>query len=99
MLFAEHRNRPEIRPGYTRFETVLDQSDVISLHCPLTEATRGMIGHAEIGRMKPGAMLINTARGPLDQRKGGARRTDRCHLGGAALDVRQLRNRPTGKTS
>ena len=87
VLFAEHRNRPEIRPGYTRFETVLDQSDVISLHCPLTEATRGMIGHAEIGRMKPGAMLINTARGPLINEKAVLEGLTGGHLGGAALDV------------
>ena len=87
VLFAEHRNRPEIRAGYTRFETVLDQSDVISLHCPLTEATRGMIGHAEISRMKPSAMLINTARGGLVDEQALADSLRAGHLGGAAFDV------------
>lgn len=87
VLFGEHRNRHEIRPGYVRFETLLAQSDVITLHCPLTEATRGMIGHAEIARMKPGAMLINTARGPLINEQAVLDALISGHLGGAALDV------------
>ncbi len=87
VLFGEHRNRPEIRPGYVRFETLLAQSDVITLHCPLTEATRGMIGHAEISHMKPGTMLINTARGPLINEQAVLDGLISGHLGGAALDV------------
>jgi glycerate dehydrogenase len=87
VLFGEHRNRHEIRPGYVRFETLLAQSDVITLHCPLTEATRGMIGHAEIARMKPGAMLINTARGPLINEQAVLDALVSGQLGGAALDV------------
>jgi glycerate dehydrogenase len=87
VIFGEHRNRPEVRPGYVRYETLLAQSDVISLHCPLTEATRGMIGHAEIAQMKPGAILINTARGPLINEQAVADGLLSGHLGGAALDV------------
>jgi glycerate dehydrogenase len=87
VLFGEHRNRHEIRPGYVRFETLLAQSDIITLHCPLTQATRGMIGHAEIARMKPGAMLINTARGPLINEQAVLDALESGHLGGAALDV------------
>ena len=87
VLFGEHRNRHEIRPGYVRFETLLAQSDIITLHCPLTEATRGMIGHAEIARMRPGAMLINTARGPLINEQAVLDALVSGHLGGAALDV------------
>jgi glycerate dehydrogenase len=87
VLFGEHRNRHEIRPGYVRYETLLAQSDIITLHCPLTEATRGMIGHAEIARMKPGAMLINTARGPLINEDAVLDALESGHLGGAALDV------------
>ncbi len=87
VLFGEHRNRHDIRPGYVRFETLLAQSDIITLHCPLTEATRGMIGHAEIARMKPGAMLINTARGPLINEQAVLDALESGHLGGAALDV------------
>jgi glycerate dehydrogenase len=87
VLFGEHRNRHEIRPGYVRFETLLAQSDIITLHCPLNEATRGMIGHAEIARMKPGTMLINTARGPLINEQAVLDALESNHLGGAALDV------------
>ena len=87
VIYGEHRNRHDIRHDYVRFETLLAQSDVISLHCPLTEATRGMIGHAEIAKMKPGAMLINTARGPLVNEDALLDGLQSGHLGGAALDV------------
>ena len=87
VLFGEHRHRPELRPGYVRFETLLAQSDIITLHCPLTEATRSMIGHAEISQMKPGTMLINTARGPLINEQAVLDGLSSGHLGGAALDV------------
>ena len=71
----------------TNFERLLGRVDILSLHCPLTEATRGMIGHAEIARMKPGAMLINTARGPLINEQAVLDALVSGHLGGAALDV------------
>jgi len=47
------------------FDELLDRSDVVSLHCPLTEATQGLIGANELRRMKSSAILINTARGAL----------------------------------
>lgn len=46
-------------------EEVLREADIISLHCPLTDDTRGLIGAAELALMKPTAILINTARGPV----------------------------------
>ncbi len=66
---------------------LLSTSDVVSLHCPLSEETRGLIGRAELERMKRGSFLINTARGPVvrEQDLLGALRSG--HLGGAALDV------------
>lgn len=87
ILFAEHRNRPTIREGYTRFETVIAQSDIITLHCPLNESTRHMISQAEIAHMKPGSFLINTARGPLLNETAVLDGLQSGHLGGAALDV------------
>ena len=60
--------KPEQAAGGLRFVTMdelLTRSDVISLHCPLTQATRGLIGAQAISRMKDGVRIINTARGPL----------------------------------
>jgi len=51
--------------GLVDLDTILRESDVITLHAPLTEQTRNMIGAAELARMKPNAILINTARGGL----------------------------------
>lgn len=65
VLIAEHKDAAAVRPGYTAFDTVLQESDVITLHLPLSEQTRHLIGAAEFARMKPHALLINTARGGL----------------------------------
>ncbi|WP_338524855.1 D-2-hydroxyacid dehydrogenase [Pseudomonas batumici] len=87
LLYAEHRGAIPVRKGYQAFETVLAQSDVISLHCPLSERTRHLIGAAELAQMKPGALLINTARGPLVDERALLAALDSGRLGGAALDV------------
>jgi len=65
VLIAERRNASSIREGRTAFEEVLRESDVISLHCPLTDETRDLFGRAEFQLMKGNALLINTARGAL----------------------------------
>ena len=65
VLISEHKHAGAIREGRTPFADTLRQSDVISLHCPLTDATRDMFRQAEFEMMKPGALLINTARGAL----------------------------------
>jgi glycerate dehydrogenase len=65
VLISEHKNAAAIREGRTSFEDTLRQSDVVSLHCPLTDETRDMLGRAEFAMMKPHALLINTARGGL----------------------------------
>lgn len=65
VLISEHKIADSIREGRERFEEVLRESDIISLHCPLNEKTRGLIGKAEILQMKPNAILINAARGGI----------------------------------
>jgi lactate dehydrogenase-like 2-hydroxyacid dehydrogenase len=87
VIYAEHRHSPTTRAGYQPFDSVLAESDVISLHCPLTEHTRGLIGASELARMKPGALLINTARGPLLDEAAVLQALNDGQLGGAALDV------------
>jgi D-3-phosphoglycerate dehydrogenase len=69
------------------FDDVLRRSDFISLHAPLTPATRGLIAAAAFAKMKPGAFLINTARGPLVDETALIAALDAGQLGGAALDV------------
>jgi glycerate dehydrogenase len=65
VLISEHKNANATRPGRTSFADTLRQSDVISLHCPLTNETRDLFRRAEFEMMKPNAILINTARGAL----------------------------------
>ena len=50
---------------FVDFDTLLRESDIYTIHCPLNEETRGMIGAEQFAQMKPTAMLINTARGPI----------------------------------
>jgi glyoxylate reductase len=59
------RRRPGEDPGYRPLEQLLSQSDVVSLHLPLTEETRGMIDAKRLASMRDGAALINTARGQI----------------------------------
>lgn len=62
-------------------------SDVISLHCPLTPRTRGLVDEAAFAAMKPGALLINVARGPIIDRRALEAALRQGHLGGVGLDV------------
>lgn len=68
-------------------EELLREADVVSLHCPLTEDTRGLIGAAELAAMKPTAVLLNTARGPLVDTQALVSALDRGDIAGAGLDV------------
>jgi phosphoglycerate dehydrogenase-like enzyme len=66
---------------------LLTTADTVSLHCPLSAETRGMIGAKEIAQMKPGAFLVNTARGDLVEKAPVFAALHCGHLGGAGLDV------------
>ena len=69
------------------FEDLLARSDAISLHCPLTETTRGLFGKAEFRAMKNSAFLVNTARGALVDSAALADALASGEIAGAALDV------------
>lgn len=74
----------------TRCDTLNDllaSADIISLHCPLTAETRNLIGSKELAVLKPGAILINTARGGIVEEAALADSLRSGHLGGAAIDV------------
>ena len=73
--------------GRVAFEQVLADSDVISLHCPLTEETQNLFNEAAFARMKPGSILINTARGGLIESSALVAALESGHLYGAAIDV------------
>jgi glycerate dehydrogenase len=92
VIVAERKNAAAVRSDRVAFEEVLRRSDVISLHCPLTEETKNLMGAKELSHMKPDAILINTARGGLidDHALLEALRSER--LAGAGIDV--LRNEP-----
>ncbi len=68
-------------------DELLERADFVTVHVPLTEQTRGMIGVAEIARMKPTAILINAARGGIVEERALAVALEQRKLGGAALDV------------
>ena len=86
--------RVAARPGATGIpvdrvavEDLLEQADVLTLHCPLTDATRGLIGRAELERMKPDALLVNTARGGIVDEAALADALRAGAIGGAGMDV------------
>lgn len=79
--WAGHRVAPR------GLDALLAESDVVSLHLPLTPQTRGLFGRERLERMKKGAILVNTARGGIVDEAAAAALLREGHLGGAALDV------------
>jgi glycerate dehydrogenase len=89
MRVLVHTRSPDPAAGveFVGFDRILETSDVLSLHLPLGPATRGMIGRAELARMKPSALLINTARGGLVDESALAEALVGGRIGGAGFDV------------
>ncbi len=91
VLYVSRQPRPELEAelGVRRADTatLLAESDVVSLHMPLSPATRHWLGRAELAAMKPGALLVNTARGGVVDQDALIEALREGHLGGAALDV------------
>ncbi|KAA5938863.1 D-2-hydroxyacid dehydrogenase [Pantoea sp. Bo_2] len=85
--YAERKGSDSVREGYVSFEQMLATSDIISLHCPLSDSTRQMIDRDALEKMKPHALLINTARGGLINEADLAEVLKQGLIGGAALDV------------
>lgn len=92
VLISEHKNATTVREGRVSFEEILRRSDVISLHCPLTNETQNLIGRAEFGMMKREALLINTARGALVEDTALIEALQEGTIAGAGFDV--LRDEP-----
>jgi glycerate dehydrogenase len=86
ILIAQRRGG-EPKPGRVALPELLRAADILSLHCPLTDATRGLIGREELALMKPDALLINTARGGLVDSAALAEALRAGRIGGAAIDV------------
>lgn len=95
---VEIANRPggPAVAGRVDLDQLLPQVDVLSLHCPLTDATRGLIGAACLARMKTDAVLINTARGALVDTAALAAALKAGRLGGAGIDVLEREPPPPG---
>lgn len=89
-------NRPggERQPGRRDLHELLPLADVLTLHCPLTPATRGLIAEREFELLRPDAVLVNTARGALVEARALAAALKSGRLGGAGMDV--LDHEPPG---
>lgn len=96
VLRAERRGETNVRPGYTAFDEVLARADAISLHCPLTTETTGLIGEPELRAMKPSALLINTARGGIVDEQALVRALREGWIAGAGFDVITAEPPPAG---
>jgi glycerate dehydrogenase len=92
-------NRPggPSQSGRVPLDELLATADIISLHCPLNDATRGLIGERQLTLMKPDALLINTARGALIDGAALAAALKAGRLGGAGIDVLTQEPPPPGE--
>ena len=87
VIYHSRTPRPDARADCVDFDTLIRESDVLSLHIPLTPETEGVICAGTLARMKPGAILVNTARGGLVDQIALTAALASGHIGGAGLDV------------
>ncbi|MGH7835184.1 MAG: D-2-hydroxyacid dehydrogenase [Candidatus Binatia bacterium] len=87
VVSARPRTLPPHPAGRRPFDEVLKSADFLTLHCPLTPESRGLIDERALALMKPSAFLINTARGALVDDRALVEALEQKRLGGAALDV------------
>jgi glyoxylate reductase len=90
VIAAEREDQPFAPDGiatHAPLSRLLEESDVVTLHCPGSPATRHLIGESQLARMKPGAILINTSRGTVVDEAALVRALERGAIGGAGLDV------------
>jgi glyoxylate reductase len=82
---------------YTDLQTLLKESDVISIHCPYTKETHHLIDEKELGQMRPNAILVNTARGPIVREVALVKALQEKRIWGAGLDVFEFEPEVTGE--
>ena len=87
LVHTRSRDRLDSTMAYVELDELFRRSDVVSLHCPLTEVTRGLVDARRLALMKPTAFLINTSRGPLVDEAALAAALNAGRLAGAGLDV------------
>jgi phosphoglycerate dehydrogenase-like enzyme len=87
VVYTARSRKPDLAYDFVAFDELMATSDILSIHMPVEASTRGLVGRAAIARMKPGAILINTARGELVDEAALAQALREGRLRGAGLDV------------
>jgi glycerate dehydrogenase len=96
VIASARRPRSEDGVEFVPTDEIFRSADVVTLHCPLTEETRGLVNAARLATMKPGAFLINTGRGPLVVEHDLADALNAGRIAGAGLDVLSVEPPPAG---